>query len=343
MKFIDFRSDTVTQPTLEMREAMYNAVVGDDVYEDDPTVKVLETLAAKMVGKEAALFVPSGTFGNQLAVLTHTKRGDEVIMEANCHIKKFEVGATAVISGVQLNTIEGTLGKMDLNKVKAAIRGEDIHYPLTSLICLENATGIGTVLDLQYMKDINEIAKNNNLNIHLDGARVFNAATALNVDAKDICQYVDSVMFCLSKGLCSPVGSMLAGSKEFITRARKNRKLMGGGLRQAGVLAACGLISLEKMTKRLAIDHENAKYLANQIETIPGFKVCHNRLDINMVFVTIDNNVKFPSNYQALLLEKGIKVNGYRNGDEIRFVTHNDINKQDIDYLIYILKEIIGI
>lgn len=340
MKTIDLRSDTVTKPTKEMREGMYKAIVGDDVYEDDPTVIQLEKLAATMLGKEAALFVPSGTFGNQLAILTHTNRGDEVILEANSHIKKYEVGASALISGVQLHTINGDLGKMDLDEVSKAIRGDNIHFPRTSLICLENAVGLGNVLELDYMKNIYTIAKNHGLNVHLDGARVFNAATALNVDVKDICQYVDSVMFCLSKGLASPVGSILAGNKEFIQKARKNRKLMGGGLRQVGVLAVCGIISLEKMVGRLSVDHENAKYLASRLEEIEGFEVLRDRLDINMVFVLINSEINFPEDFEQLLLEKEIKVNGYR-GEEIRFVTHNDISKDDIDYVVKVIKDLL--
>ncbi len=341
MKVIDLRSDTVTQPTQKMREAMMNAVVGDDVYRDDPTVIELETLAAQMVGKESALFVPSGTFGNQLSLLTHTNRGDEVILEANCHIKKYEVGASAVISGVQLNTIEGTLGKMDIEKIRLAIRGEDIHFPKTTLICLENATGVGTLLSLDYMKEVQDIAKKHNIHIHLDGARLFNAATALNVSAKEICHHVDSVMFCLSKGLCAPIGSIVAGSKEFIEKARKNRKLMGGGMRQVGIIASCGIVALEDMTKRLHEDHDNANYLAEQLETIPGLNVKYDRLNINMVFVSVDENINFPRNFDQLLLEKGIKANGYR-GDEIRFVTHNGITRNDIEYVVAAIKEILN-
>lgn len=342
MKVIDLRSDTVTQPTMKMREAMYHALVGDDVYEDDPTVKQLETLAAQIVGKEAALFVPTGTFGNQCAVLTHTTRGDEVILEASSHIKKYEVGGAAVIAGVQLNPIEGILGKMDLNKVKAAIRPDDIHFPKTSLICLENAVGIGTVLDLDYMKSIYELAQKESIAVHLDGARVFNAATALKVDVKEICQYTDSIQFCLSKGLCAPVGSILAGSNEFIKKARKNRKLMGGGMRQAGVLAACGIISLEEMTKRLDVDHEHALYLADQLESIPGFHVIRDRLQLNMVFVTLDDTIQLPNDFEERLLKKGIKINGYR-GSEMRFVTHNDISKADLDYFVETVKDIMDI
>lgn len=341
MKTIDLRSDTVTKPTEKMLDAMINAELGDDVYRDDPTVIALEKLAAKMVGKEAALFVPSGTFGNQLALLTHTNRGDEVILEASCHIKKYEVGASSVIAGVQLNPIEGTLGQMDLNKIRQAINADDIHLPKTSLICLENATGVGTLLSLEFMKEVANIANENGIHVHLDGARLFNAATAMNVEASEICQYVDSVMFCLSKGLCAPIGSLLAGKKDFIEKARKNRKLMGGGMRQVGIIAACGIVALEEMTKRLYIDHQNAIYLAKQLETIPGFIVEHERLTINLVFVSIEKDIQIPNNFDQILLEKGIKVNGFR-GDEIRFVTHQGITKENIDEVINIIKTILS-
>lgn len=341
MKYIDLRSDTVTQPTDEMRQAMVDAIVGDDVYGDDPTVVELERLAASMVGKEAALFVPSGTFGNQLALFTHTNRGDEVILENNCHIKKFEVGAPAVIAGVQLNGIIGHLGKMPLEAIEAAIRDtENIHYPTTSLICLENAAGVGTVLDLEYMKDVRQIADRYSLKIHLDGARVFNAAVALNVDVKDICKEVDSVMFCLSKGLCSPVGSILAGTKEFILKARKNRKLMGGGMRQVGILASCGLVSLNKMTKRLHEDHANATYFADQLETIQGFHVDRERLSINMVFLTLDDDVRLPKDFVQRFLERGIKVGDYR-GKELRLVTHHGVTRDDVDHVVATFRELV--
>lgn len=336
---IDLRSDTVTQPTEEMRIAMASAIVGDDVYGEDPTVNRLEQLAARMVGKEAALFIPSGTFGNQLAIFTHTNRGDEIIVEKSAHIKKYEVAAAAVLSGVQLEAIEGTLGKMPVEAIENAIRdSNDIHFPPTRLICLENATGVGTVLDLAYMQEVRMLADRYQIPIHLDGARLFNAATSLNVSAKDICSTVDSVMFCLSKGLCAPVGSILAGTKDFIERARKNRKLMGGGMRQAGILAAAGIIALEKMTKRLKEDHDNARYLANQLETIPGLRVDRERLDINMVFVRFDESVYLPTDYVTKFLERGIKVGDLRQG-ELRLVTHHGIRPEDIDRVVSMFRE----
>lgn len=339
MRYIDLRSDTVTMPTEEMRIAMANAPVGDDVYGDDPTVNELEKLAAQIVGKEAALFVPSGTFGNQLALLTHTRRGDEVILEHNAHIVIHEVGGAAVIAGVQLRTVHGKNGAMNPSLVEKSIRPDDIHMPRTGLICVEEAHGCGAVVPIENLKAIKEIANRFNIPVHMDGARVFNAATALNVDVKEITENCDSVMFCLSKGLCAPVGSILAGSKAFIDVARKNRKLMGGGLRQSGILAAAGIIALEKMADRLHVDHENAEYMARKLSEIKGINVDFSRRDINMVFFTIDENLVEDKVLVDSFLDAGIKINGIEDG-EYRFVTNNGVTKEDIDFAVNKLKEI---
>lgn len=339
MRFIDLRSDTVTMPTEEMRQAIVNAEVGDDVYQDDPTVNKLEQLAARKVGKEAALFVPSGTFGNQLAILTHTKRGHEVIVGKNNHIVLHEVGASAVIAGVQLRTLETVNGLMAPQDVLNAIRVDDIHEPETGLICVENAHGCGAVVPLSVLKEIKEIAGRHAIPVHMDGARIFNAALALGVDVKEIAGCCDSVMFCLSKGLAAPAGSMLAGSAEFIKRARKYRKLMGGGMRQIGILAAAGIIALEKMVDRLHEDHENARYLAEELSKLPGVKVKKDRLDIDMVFFEMGQDVIKESVLIEKLYEKGIKVSGAEAG-EYRFVTHIGVSKEDIDYVIACMKEL---
>lgn len=340
LRYIDLRSDTVTQPTDEMREAMAKAIVGDDVYGDDPTISLLEKKAAEYAGKEAALFVPSGTMGNQLAVMTHTKRGNEIIVEENCHIVQHEVGGVAVLSGVQLRTVKGHKGIMDPADVERAIRDvNDIHYPETGLICMENALSNGTVVPLTRMKEIYDIAQKHNLPVHLDGARLFNAAAYLGVEASQITRYTDSVMFCLSKGLCAPVGSILAGSKQFIDRARKNRKLLGGGMRQAGILAAAGLIALEKMSKRLHQDHENAKYMANRLVEIPGIKLTQEDIHINMVFFDMEDTGVSSEKLVDELFQKGIKINGIEGG-LMRYVTNNDVTKEDIDYTIQCMKEI---
>ncbi len=339
MKFIDLRSDTVTMPTEEMRQAIANAEVGDDVYQDDPTVNKLEKLAAEKVGKEAALFVPSGTFGNQLAILTHTKRGNEVIVGKNNHIVVHEVGASAVIAGVQLRTLETANGLMSPDDVLNAIRVDDIHEPETGLICVENAHGCGAVIPLYILKEIKEIAENHSIPVHMDGARIFNAAVSLGVDAKDLAACCDSVMFCLSKGLAAPAGSMLAGGEEFIRRARKYRKLMGGGMRQIGILAAAGIIALEKMTDRLQEDHDNAKYLAEELSKLPGVKVKEDRLHIDMVFFEMGEDIIKESVLIEKLYEKNIKISGTEAG-EYRFVTHIGVTREDIDYVINCMKEL---
>lgn len=338
MKYYDFRSDTVTQPTDRMREMMAKALVGDDVYEDDPTVKQLETQSAKLLGKESALFVPSGTFGNQLAILTHTKRGDEVILGHDCHIMMHEVGAAAVISGVQLRQVQTNNGSMSAVEIERMIREADIHYPDTGLICVENAHSCGSVISLKQMNKIYQLAQRHHVPVHLDGARIFNAAKSLDVTPKEIAACSDSIMFCLSKGLCAPVGSMLVGSKAFIDKARKMRKLMGGGLRQVGFLAAAGIVALEDMVDHLAVDHEHAKYLAEKLSEIDKVEVLDNRLDINMVFVKF--NKELDDQFVCDLDGKGLKINGPENG-EYRFVTHYWIDKEAIDLLVKAIKNYI--
>jgi threonine aldolase len=341
MKFIDLRSDTVTAPTDEMRKAMFTAEVGDDVYCDDPTTKELEKYAAELVGKEAALFVPTGTFGNQLSLFTHCERGNEVILGEDCHIVQHEVGAASVIASVQLRPISSNNGILDAAEIEKRIRKvPDIHYPQTGLICMENAHSNGKVIPLNDMKKIYETAKKYNIPVHLDGARLFNAAAYLNVDVKEITTYCDSVMFCLSKGLCAPIGSMLAGSKEFIDKARKNRKLMGGGMRQAGILAAAGLVALKDMRSQLKIDHENALYMAEELSKIPSIEVNMKDIQINMVYFKINNENISENEIIEKFYNKGIKINGMENG-EMRFVTHYWVTKEDIKYTIECMKEIL--
>lgn len=334
---IDLRSDTVTNPTEEMRKAMATAIVGDDVYNDDPTVKELESLAAKMLGKESALFVPSGTFGNQLALFTHCNRGDEIILADGCHIVQHEVGGSSVIAGVNFRTLNSVCGKMDLDEIRFKIREDDLHYPKTSLICLENAYN-GIAIDLNYMKEVYKIATEFSIPVHLDGARIFNASTALNVDVSEIAKYADSIMFCLSKGLCSPIGSMLVGDKTFIEKARKKRKLLGGGLRQAGILAAAGIISLQDMTKRLHLDHENAKYLAEKLRELPYLEVDENSLQTNMVFFKIKSGYeKYSEILVSELRKSDIVISSSENG-MFRFATHYWITKNDIDTVAHVMK-----
>jgi threonine aldolase len=337
MNSIDLRSDTVTWPTSAMRRAMAEAQVGDDVYGDDPTVNELERLAAEMTGKEAALFVPSGTFGNQLSLFTWCPRGTEVILGEQCHIIQHEAGAASVIAGVQTRPIFAPDGILPPEAIEERIRGNDIHFPPTSLVCLENAHSSGRVIPLSYMKEVSDLAHRHGLPVHLDGARLFNAAAALGVDAAEIAATVDSVMFCLSKGLCAPVGSMLAGPHDFVERARRKRKIMGGGMRQAGVLAAAGLIALKDMTRRLAEDHKNARYLAGQLGTVPGLEVDTAALDINMVFFRLPDGSDGDALAAHLKAHK-ILINPPELG-LCRFVTHYWIDKSAIDKVAALMRE----
>ena len=323
---IDLRSDTVTKPTQAMRDAMAAAVVGDDVYGDDPTVNELEAEAASRIGKEAALFVPSGTMGNQIALMTHCRRGDEVLLDGQCHITVHEVGAAAVLSGVTLHTVASHNGSMSLEELDAAYREPDIHYPEPRLLCLENAHSLGTVMPLHEMSQYWDWAKTRGLAVHLDGARIYNAAHYIKCEAAMIAQYSDSVMFCLSKGLCAPVGSMLCGQADFITRARKHRKLMGGGMRQAGVLAAAGLIALRDMTGRLGEDHAKAVLLSSLLTELQKLKIDDSRRHINMAWASVDCD---GAALTAFLRERGIVINPPERGI-LRLMTHHDVSEADI-------------
>lgn len=339
MKIPDFRSDTVTHPTPAMREAMFRAEVGDDVYRDDPTTNRLEELAAGLLGKEAALFVPSGTMANQLSLMSHTHRGQEAIVSANCHIFEHEVGAAAVLSSLNLRQLSFPNGVYDAKMIEAAIRPDDIHEPPTALICLENALANGRVVPLETMREIQAVARAHNLPIHMDGARLFNAALALGVDVRELTACVDSVSCCLSKGLCAPVGSVLCGSAEFVARARRYRKMLGGGMRQTGFLAAAGILALTEMPRRLGEDHENARRLARLLIEIPGVSVDLESVQINLVFADFD----WPDLEQlpAWLGERGVLVDGCA-GSEMRFVTHYGITVEDVERLAALLKEFRG-
>jgi threonine aldolase len=325
MKYIDLRSDTVTQPTPEMREAMAKAEVGDDVYGDDPTVIRLQEMAAHMLGKEAALFVPSGTMGNLLALLVHCQRGDEVIVGDKSHIYLNEAGGMAALGGIQpcavRNQPDGTLS---LDDILASIRTEDVHHPITRLICLENTQNIcgGVPLTPTYTREVGELARKNNLDLHIDGARIFNSAVAQNVSVRDLVDPADSVMFCLSKGLASPVGSMLVGSKKFIARAKHLRKMLGGGMRQVGILAAAGIISLEKMIERLDDDHVRAKKLADGLRQVNGLVVDAGSPSTNMVYMNLAEGLGINA---AQIVEKmkkqGVLVDA-EDARRFRLVTH---------------------
>ncbi|HHW03229.1 MAG TPA: low-specificity L-threonine aldolase [Thermoanaerobacterales bacterium] len=341
MEFIDLRSDTVTMPTPEMREAMYKAEVGDDVYGEDPTINRLEEMAKDLLGKEAAMFVTSGTQGNQVCVMTHTRPGEEIILEEKCHIITYEVGGIGYLAGVQAKLIKGERGAMNPEDIEAAIREEDIHQPRTSLICVENTHNRagGTVIPMDVLRRTHEVARMHGIPVHMDGARIFNAATYLKVPVREIAKYADSVMFCLSKGLCAPVGSIVAGSREFIVRARKFRKMMGGGLRQAGFLAAAGIVALEKMTTRLQEDHDNARLLAEGLNSIPGISIDMETVQTNIVICDISGLNLTGDAFSRKLFEKGIRVNGGKS-PIVRFVTHHGIEKEDVEKTIDAIKTI---
>ncbi|GAX90325.1 low-specificity L-threonine aldolase [Effusibacillus lacus] len=335
MKKIDLRSDTVTLPTEAMRQAMASAELGDDVYGEDPTVNRLEQLAAEKLGKEAALFVTSGTQGNQVAILTHARAGEEIILEADSHIFYYEAAAASALAGVQTRTLPGIRGAMEPQEVEKAIRGVDIHFPRTALICLENTHNRagGAVLPPDYMRAIHEVATRKQVPVHLDGARVFNAAVALGIDVKEITRHVDTVQICFSKGLGAPVGSVLAGPQEFIDTARQWRKRLGGGMRQAGVLAAPAILALTEMVDRLAEDHDNAKRLARALADIKGLQVDPQTVETNIVIADVSGTGKSAVEILELLAEEGILAVDF--GETlVRFVTHKDVSRFDIDEAI---------
>ncbi|MCP5037530.1 MAG: low-specificity L-threonine aldolase [Rhodobacteraceae bacterium] len=327
---MDLRSDTVTLPSPAMRQAMAAAEVGDDVYGEDPTVNKLEAMAASKLGKEAAVFVSSGTQGNLVAALTHCARGEEYIAGQQAHIYKSEAGGVAILGGIQPYPIDlEPDGTLNLTQVEAAIKPDDEHYAITRLLCLEN-TQTGKVLPLDYLAEANVLARKYNLSIHLDGARVFNAAVKLGVDVREISQHFDSVSFCLSKGLSAPVGSLLCGPANFIKRARRWRKIVGGGMRQAGVLAAAGIIALTEMVERLSDDHTNARRLAEGLLDIPGFELDMATVQTNMVFFTLAEPLV--DTFAPFMAEKGIVIDG--GPYPIRAVTHYGIEAEDIDYVL---------
>ncbi len=332
MKVIDLRSDTVTHPTSEMRKAMFEAEVGDDVYGEDPTVNRLETMAAGMMGKEAALFTTSGTQSNLIAVLTHTNHGDEVIVGDEAHMLWYEVGGAATLGGVTLRTVPNdSRGRLSPDDIERTIRSKDIHYPQTTLLCLENTHNRcgGTVLTTDYTDEVCNLAHTRGLKVYLDGARIFNAAIALGVPASRLTQNVDSVAVCLSKGLSAPVGSLLCGSKDFVERARKVRKMLGGGMRQVGVIAAAGIVALETMVDRLAEDHANARRLAQGLAGIEGIMLTQDDIPTNIVMFHLSPELSVVEFIEGLERE-GVKI-GLRDGRPFRAVTHRMVSSSDID------------
>ncbi|RZP82764.1 low-specificity L-threonine aldolase [Vibrio vulnificus] len=335
---MDFRSDTVTRPTPAMREAMANAIVGDDVYGDDPTVNELEAFAAKEAGFEAALFTTSGTQANLLGLMAHCERGDEYLCGQQAHNYRYEAGGAAVLGSIQPQPIENNPdGTLPFDKLTAAIKPDDSHFARTKLLSLENTIN-GKVLPLSYLQEARAFVDKHNLKLHLDGARVYNAATALDVPVRDIAQYFDSMTICLSKGLGAPVGSLLLGSKEYIAKARRLRKMVGGGMRQAGILAAAGKLALTEQVAQFKVDHANAKALAQGLSELPGVHVNPDFVQTNIVFAKLDDGIDIDAIAQKLAKESIIITPG----NPIRFVTHKDISRQDIDLFLEKLRFFLG-
>ena len=343
MRVVDLRSDTLTRPTPAMSRAMAAADVGDDVFGEDPTVNKLEKMAAERMGKEAALFVASGTMGNLVSLLAHCARGEEIILGSFAHTFYFEQGGSAAVGGIHPRTLPNQPdGTLTLSDIEGAIRPDNVHFPRTRLIVLENTHNLcgGHPLDIDYMRAVGDIARRHSLKIHVDGARFFNAAVALDVPAAKLAADADSVSFCLSKGLAAPVGSVVCGNHNFIAEARRARKILGGGMRQAGVLAAAGIVALNEMVERLADDHANARKLAQGLAEMPGVSIDPSQIHTNIVY--------FEINRQDLTVEELVKRlgdNGARmlpvGPGRIRAVTHYHISSDDIDYVLGVFAKVL--
>jgi threonine aldolase len=342
MEHSDFRSDTVTRPTEKMRRAMAEAVVGDDVLGDDPTVQRLEALAAETMGKEAALFCPSGTMGNSLAVKMWTNVLEEVIVEERSHIYNMESTHMTLISGITPRPLRSERGAMDPRDVEANVRKPNVHTPRTSLICLENTHNNwgGAVVPLENFRAVRKIADDHGLRVHLDGARIFNASHASGVPVREYAKYADSVMFCLSKGLSAPVGSMLAADREHIDFARRLRKVLGGGMRQVGVLAAPGIIALTEMPGRLKDDHARAKTLARGIAELPGIRLDPESVETNIIIFGFEHPALTVSAMLERMREQGVLALAVSGG--IRMVTHKDVGDGDVDRAIRAFRDILA-
>ncbi len=325
-----------------MREAIFNAELGDDVFGEDPTTNRLEKMAAERMGKEAAIMVASGTMGNLVCVISHCKRGEETILGDQSHTFLYEAGGMSAVGGIHPHTIANQPdGTMRLEDIEGAIRGSNLHFPRSRLICLENTHNrcYGSALNPDYMEAVAKLAGERGLSVHLDGARIFNAAVALGVDAKELARHADSVSFCLSKGLSSPVGSVICGSGEFIAEARRNRKVLGGGMRQSGIIAAAGIESLEHMVDRLAEDHENARRLAEGIAGTPGLSIDLSRVQTNIVYIDISDNGLTAEELVKQLADRGIKILQVA-PKRLRAVTHYGISAEDIDLALAALSEV---
>jgi threonine aldolase len=338
---VDLRSDTVTRPTPEMRRAIAEAVVGDDVFKDDPTVQELERLAAEITGTEAGLYVPSGTMGNEVAILTHTQRGDEAIVDFDSHIYNYETAGPAVLSGVQLAPIRTDNRMLRAAEIEEAIRPDDEHLPITRLICLENTHNRkgGMVYSIEEMRRIRDLAGKRGLRVHLDGARIFNASAASDIDVKEYCSLCDSTMFCLSKGLGAPIGSMLVGGSEFIGRARRNRKLLGGGMRQVGILAAAGIYGLRHNVGRLPEDHRRARQFAEGLSRIDRIDIDLDTVQTNIVVIDVEKSGLTVDETILLLEKNGVLVVPFGR-TTIRAVAHLDIDDEDVTQAISVFGKV---
>jgi len=338
---IDLRSDTVTLPTQEMLEAVKNAKLGDDVYEEDPTVKQLQDLAAEKMGKEAALLVTSGTQANLISLMSNCNRGEQVFLEAQSHIYWYEVGGVSTVAGLFPWTIQANGSIFNPEQVEAAIRPSNIHYPSPSLVCVENTHNRygGLIVTPNQLENLNKVAKKHGLKLYMDGARIFNAAVALKIDIKELTKHVDNLMFCLSKGLSCPIGSIIVGSQEFIDKARKNRKLLGGGMRQAGIIAAPGIVAMESMIDRLAEDHENAQYLAMKLSKIKHVTIDLSKVQTNIVTFFLDPSINSDL-FVAKLKENNI-LGLTQSKNTIRLVTHRGIEHRQIERVSSVICEIL--
>ncbi|MBC8312154.1 MAG: low-specificity L-threonine aldolase [Candidatus Marinimicrobia bacterium] len=343
MKIIDLRSDTVTLPTDEMRQSMFQAKVGDDVLEEDLTIQKLEQKSAQVLGKEAGLFIPSGTMGNLISFLIHCPRGTEALLGDKSHTFIYEAGGISAFGGIHSHQLKNNDdGTIEIDDIQSAIRGENVHFPRTSLISLENTHNMcfGTPISPDYIKSVSNVAKENKLKLHVDGARLFNAAVGLNVDVKDLVEDVDSVTFCLSKGLTAPVGSVLCGDENFIHEARRMRKALGGGMRQAGIIAAAGIVSLEKMIPQLKIDHENAKRLADGISTIWGLSVEAEKVHTNILYFSVDESIMNGSELVEKMRQHQVKFFEV-SPNRFRLVTHSNISVADVDTTLQLFDTIL--
>jgi threonine aldolase len=342
-EFIDLRSDTVTRPTPDMRKAMAEAEVGDDVFGEDPTVNTLQEKVARLLGKEDALFVPSGTMANQLSIKSHTQPGDEVIIESSSHPYNFEGGAGAALSGIQFHCLKGTRGILDGSQIEEAIRPADHHFPVTKLVCLENThnRGGGTIYPLEKMADIYRLAQSKGLLVHLDGARLWNASVAVGIKPREYAQWADSVSVCLSKGLGAPIGSLVAGPKLFIDRVHRFRKMFGGGMRQVGIIAAAGIYALDHHLERLKEDHQNAKRLAVGLKELKGVSIEPKHVETNIVIFDIADTGMTASQVAEAIKKEGVLIHAFGK-TQIRLVTHLDASNDDIEGALKAFEKVFG-